>query len=155
MLSINKNTLFLFFLVLQNTTCFANETFDEPLMVLVPFVNQQVPQSTISKNGLSAIFKMRLHKWADDTAVTVFVLGDDNPMHKDFCKIILNVFPHQMRRVWDRLVFSGSGQAPIQVDNKEEMIEKLASTAGAIGYLRVSDATEGIKALQIQSGILQ
>lgn len=154
MFPIIKSALFLFFLILQNE-CLANETIDQPLTLLVPFVNQQVPQDTISKNGLSAIFKMRLHKWADDTAVTVFVLGDDNPMHKSFCKIILNVFPHQMRRVWDRLVFSGSGQAPIQLDNKEEMIEKLASTAGAIGYLRESDVTEGIKVLQVQSGSSQ
>jgi hypothetical protein len=146
-----NNILLLYFLILQNVS-FANENIAEPLSLLVPFVNQQVSQDTISINGLGAIFKMRLHKWDDDTAVTVFVLKDDNPMHESFCKIILNVFPHQMRRVWDRLVFSGSGQAPIQLDTKEEMIEKLSSTVGAIGYLRLTDITDGIKVLQVLSG---
>jgi len=149
--SIFKNVLFLFFLILQNL-CFANESGNQPLAPIVPVVNQQLKQNTISKHGLSAIFKMRLHKWKDDTAITVFVLADDNSLHKAFCKTILNVFPHQMRRTWDRLVFSGSGQSPIQLDNKDEMIKKLLSTAGAIGYLRTSDIKEGIKVLKTQSG---
>ena len=150
MFSVNKNIILLFFLLAQNI-CFALESNQLESPVL-PVVNQQVQQDNISKHGLSAIFKMRLHKWKDGSAVTVFVLADDQPLHKAFCKTILNVFPHQMRRNWNRLVFSGSGQAPIQLDSTEEMINQLISTPGAIGYLRKSDIKEGIKVLRIQSG---
>lgn len=151
MLSLFKSILLLFFLI-GHHFCFANESDTSPGSTLVPVVNQQVQQDSITKHGLSAIFKMRLHKWKDDSAITVFVLADETPLHKTFCKEVLNVFPHQMRRIWDRLVFSGSGQAPIELDNEEEMIRKLISTPGAIGYLRSSDIKKGIKALTIQSG---
>ena len=151
MLSIIKNILLLFFLMLSNH-CFAKESKETQPAPLVVVVNQQLKQDTISRHGLSAIFKMRLHKWKDNTPVTVFVLADNQPLHNVFCKTILNVFPHQMRRSWDRLVFSGSGQAPIQLNSKEEMIKMLSSTSGSIGYLRTSDIKEGIKILQIQSG---
>ena len=150
MFSVNKKIILLFLLLAQNI-CFALESNQLEPPVL-PVVNQQVQQDSISKHGLSAIFKMRLHKWKDGSAVTVFVLADDQPLHKAFCKTILNVFPHQMRRNWNRLVFSGSGQAPIQLDSTEEMINQLISTPGAIGYLRTSDIKEGIKVLRIQSG---
>nr|WP_305907233.1 hypothetical protein [Methylomarinum sp. Ch1-1]MDP4519967.1 hypothetical protein [Methylomarinum sp. Ch1-1] len=133
-------------------TCFANESDKSSESTLVPVVNERVKQNAISKHGLSAIFKMRLHTWKDDSAITVFVLADQDPLHKAFCKEVLNVFPHQMRRTWDRLVFSGAGQAPIELDNKEEMIRMLTATPGAIGYLRSSDIKQGIKALRIQSG---
>ena len=119
---------------------------------VVPVVNSDTAQFSISKNGLSAIFKMRLLKWQDGTGkpITVYVLPDDTPLHKRFSKEILNVFPHQMRRAWNKLVFSGSGQAPIEVKNVAEMIEKVASTPGAIGYLNAGDIPDDIRILDIQ-----
>lgn len=93
---------------------------------------------------------MRLRHWSDGSNVTVFVLQDDNPLHKQFCKQILNVFPHQMRRNWNKLVFSGTGQAPILLENKDEMINKLRDTPGAVGYLSGKDLTKDIKILDIE-----
>ena len=117
---------------------------------VVPIVNADTGQFSISKNGLSAIFKMRLLKWNNGTPITVYVLPDDAPLHKRFCKEILNVFSHQMRRAWNKLVFSGSGQAPIEVKNVAEMIEKVAATPGAIGYLNAEDIPDDIRILDIQ-----
>ena len=113
-------------------------------------VNSNTTQHVISRNGLSAIFKMRLRHWKDGSPVTVFVLEDENPLHKLFCKQILNVFPHQMRRSWNKLVFSGTGQAPIVVANKEEMITKISTTPGAVGYLGDQDLTNNIRILEIE-----
>ena len=132
--------------------CLANESDAQPLAPIMPVVNQQLKQDSISRHGLSGIFKMRLHKWNDGTAVIVFVLADQQPLHKSFCKTVLNVFPHQMRRIWNRLIFSGSGQSPIQLNDKDEMIKKLSTIEGSIGYLRTSDIQEGIKVLQIRAG---
>lgn len=93
---------------------------------------------------------MRLRQWQDGSPITVFVLRDNNPLHQQFCKQVLNVFPHQMRRSWNKLVFSGTGQAPVTVASKEEMVDKIASTPGAIGYLSDEDITEDIKILIIK-----
>lgn len=84
---------------------------------------------------LQAIFGMRLRNWGDGSPIKVFVLPDNHPLHVAFCKQVLHVYPHQLRAAWDRLVFSGTGQAPIEVDSKEAMLAKLSTTPGAIGYL--------------------
>jgi hypothetical protein len=117
---------------------------------IYPVVHINTPQRSISINGLSAIFKMRLRHWNDGSRVSVFVLEDDDPLHKQFCKQILNVFPHQMRRNWNKLVFSGTGQAPLLLENKDEMIRKLSTTPGAIGYLSGKDLTKDIIILDIE-----
>jgi hypothetical protein len=65
----------------------------------------------------------------------VFVLPDDNPIHQRFAKEVLGVYPYQLRAAWDRMVYSGTGPAPIQVNTFEEMIERLRTTPGAIGYV--------------------
>ncbi|WP_054773383.1 hypothetical protein [Methylogaea oryzae] len=78
---------------------------------------------------------MRLRTWPNGSAIKVFVLPDNHPAHIAFCKQVLRVFPHEMRNAWDRLVFSGTGQAPIEVATEEEMRAKIAAMPGAIGYL--------------------
>lgn len=140
----------LFIFLLSQFASAAPPVIEKQQNIVIPVINSANQQDTISRNGLSAIFKMRLLRWNDGSAVTVFVLNDDDPLHKQFCKQILNVFPHQMRRNWDKLVFSGSGQAPILVESKEEMIEKIEKTPGSVGYLNLSDLTNGIKRLDIK-----
>jgi ABC-type phosphate transport system substrate-binding protein len=115
-----------------------------------PVINAQNKQTDISRNGLSAIFKMRLRQWNDGSLVTVFVLPDDNQLHKKFSKQILNVFPHQLRRIWNKAVFSGSGQAPITLKNVKEMKERIANTPGSIGYLSADELNDRIKILEIR-----
>ncbi len=121
--------------------------FNSPVAAVINADNQQ---TAISRNGLSAIFKMRLLQWNDGTPVTVFVLADDNPLHRQFCKQVLHVFPHQMQRIWYKAVFSGSGQTPVTLKSVEEMKKKIATTPGAIGYLRVNDLDDAIKKLEIR-----
>ncbi|MCD2453116.1 hypothetical protein GO003_022290 [Methylicorpusculum oleiharenae] len=55
-----------------------------------------------------------------------------------------------MRRGWNKLVFSGTGQAPVLVKDKQEMIDRLNSTPGGVGYLVEDDISDSISILQIQ-----
>ncbi len=125
----------------------------------------------ITRNILSAIFGMRFRTWENGTPIRVYVLPDNHPLHVMFCKQILGVFPHQYRTAWDRLVYSGTGQAPIEVaseeemrtrvagargdtlivvDTEEEMRTKVAGTSGALGYLSRKMIDESVTALPVQ-----
>jgi ABC-type phosphate transport system substrate-binding protein len=98
--------------------------------------NRDVATRSLSLSQARAIFGMRQPQWPDGKAVRVFVLADLNPVHAAFCKENLNLFPYQLRQSWDRLVYSGIGQAPTEVGSEDEMIVQVASTPGAIGYVR-------------------
>ncbi|MGR9115213.1 MAG: hypothetical protein ACU85E_05560 [Gammaproteobacteria bacterium] len=143
------NIIILLIILMEHASA-ASSSDNSAVRAVYAVVNQNTTQQVISRNGLSAIFKMRLRHWKDGSPVTVFVLEDENPLHKLFCKQILNVFPHQMRRSWNKLVFSGTGQAPIVVNNKAEMIEKISTTPGAVGYLSGQDLTDNIRILNIE-----
>ncbi|WP_239237545.1 substrate-binding domain-containing protein [Candidatus Nitrotoga sp. BS] len=120
----------------------------EPAMVVIAFPSTS--EKTISRSSLRAIFGMRLSKWPADTPVKVFVMKDDAPEHNAFSKILLQVFPHQLRLAWDRQVFSGQGQYPEQVASTQEMLFKIASIPGAIGYIKSSEVTKNVRILQIR-----
>jgi hypothetical protein len=97
-------------------------------------VNPQLSVTSISRNKARSIFSMRLREWPDGTPIVVYVLPDQAKQHRDFVQKRLSMFPHQLRRHWDRYVYTGIGQAPIEVANRKEMIERVNNTAGAIGY---------------------
>ncbi len=101
-------------------------------------VHRDVTQQEIPRNTLRAIFGMRLRKWPDGKAIRVFVFRDDAPLHVEFSKSVLHMFPYQLRRAWDRQVYSGTGQSPIEVESLEEMQRRVANTPGAIGYLSLN-----------------
>ncbi len=109
-----------------------------------------VSEKTLSKGSLRAIFGMRLHAWPDGTSIKVFVMPDETSLHTAFSKEKLNVFPYQLRAAWDRLVFSGTGQAPETVATPEEMLARVASTPGAVGYLPRSRIDGKVNVLQIK-----
>lgn len=113
-------------------------------------VHPGVSEKTLSKGSLRAIFGMRLHTWPDGTPIRVFVMPDNAPLHVTFSKEKLNVFPYQLRSAWDRLVFSGTGQSPETVTSPEEMLAKVSSTPGAIGYLTRSRMDGRVNVLQIK-----
>ncbi len=127
-LFIGKYRLFFFSLLIINNFALAED-------VVVAVHKGTIVQTPISRYALSAIFGMRSTTWSDGSAIRVFVLPDDSHLNTLFCKQILHIFPHQLRTAWDRLVYSGTGQSPTVLSSEQEMLVRIASTPGAIGYL--------------------
>ncbi len=113
-------------------------------------VNPSVAETALTPAKVRAIFNMRLLSWPDGTPIRVFVLKDRDPLHREFTKQVLQVFPHQLRRSWDRRVYSGVGQAPQQVDDVDEMWSRLAGTKGAIGYLPEDRIDDNVRQIDVQ-----
>ena len=111
-------------------------------------VNSSVPISSLSATEARNIFTMRTQQWPDGQPIKVFVLNDDNSLHKQFSKENLRVFPYKLRRIWDRNIYSGTGNAPITLDSEEEMIEVISTLAGSIGY--ANKGGENVRLIKIQ-----
>ncbi|MCU7922036.1 MAG: substrate-binding domain-containing protein [Candidatus Thiodiazotropha sp. (ex Dulcina madagascariensis)] len=113
-------------------------------------INPDVSQETVSRNTLRSIFSMRMTRWPDGTPIHVFVMGDKTNLHADFSKQILGVFPHQLRRAWNRQIYSGMGQAPTKVESEAEMREQVEKTPGAIGYLSKENINERVRTISVE-----
>jgi ABC-type phosphate transport system substrate-binding protein len=111
-------------------------------------VNKSVPAADYSKVDIRAIFTMQKRFWLNNKQIKVYTLSDSSPLHKDFVKNILNMFPHQIRLVWDRMTFSGTGIAPIELDSEQEMMDKIANTPDSIGYLSQKPNNENIRSFE-------
>ena len=102
--------------------------------------NSLYDTKNLTQRELRAIFSLKLKQWPDGLPITVVALSNNSSLHKDFCKKVLNVFPHQLQLGWDRITFSGLGRPPIVVDTTKEMHDIIRKTPGAIGYSDSIDA---------------
>lgn len=116
----------------------------------VLIANPSVGQREVSLNTTRLIFSMQLGSWPNGSPARVFVLPDDNQVHRAFTKDLLVLYPRQLRRVWDRQLYSGTGQAPETVADEAEMRAKVASTPGAIGYLSSEMIDDTVHVLTIR-----
>jgi len=120
-----------------------------PSQALQVIANPSTPVADLSMRELRAIYTMRLDRWEDGTEIQVFVLPQKHPSHQQFCKSVLQALPHQLQAVWYRLVYSGMGRAPTEVRDEQEMLERIRSTPGAIGYVDDGVALSNVQVLSI------
>ena len=119
---------------------------ESPVLVVA---HADVTTPRLTRDTIRAIFAMRQRTWPDGQAARVFVLPNDHPVHERFVKERLAVYPHQLQLAWDRMVFSGTGQAPNRVRDQAEMRERIATTPGAVGYLEREYLDERIQVISM------
>lgn len=108
---------------------------DDADVVVITHPSVSATTFSLSENRVRAIFGLQVRHWPDGRAIRVFVFPDDSSLHHQFTKRFLGMYPYQLRRRWDRILFSGRGIAPTEISTSDEMVRQIANTPGAIGYV--------------------
>ena len=103
----------------------------------------------LSPSQVRRIFSMRQTYWPDRQKIVVYVLNNEHGIHHLFSREVLSIFPYQLERTWNKLVYSGLGHKPITVRDEQEMLDKIRRQPGAIGYVRYPMSGEGLKSIAV------
>lgn len=113
---------------------------------VVVIANKSVPEISLTYRQLSDIYTLRIITWSDESNIVPFTFKADNETTQavfgSFGKSVLD-----MKKLWMKMLLSGEGQPPKALDSEEEMVEKVASTPGAIGFVDASKVTDEVKVL--------
>jgi hypothetical protein len=113
---------------------------------VVVVANQGVHISEITDADLRAIFMGTRTRFADGShAVPVTLKG--GPAHEVFLKNHLGESPEEFRAQWRKQIFTGQGAMPKAFDSESALIEYVASTPGAIGYVSRTPSPDKVKSL--------
>ena len=113
-------------------------------------VNTATTDNNISRNKARLYFSQRLTRWPDGTLITLVVLPDNHPLHTKFSKKILGLYPYQLRRAWDRQLFTGTGQAPVTVESELEARKIIALTPGSLSYVPGDKLNQKIRQIEVR-----
>lgn len=113
--------------------------------------NPSVDTQQLSFQKLGQIYALQVKTWQGGQHIKAFTYPVESSDHKEFVLFTLKIQPHQLKRLWNRLIFTGTGSPPKKVMNSEEMLEKVKRIPGAIGYVRLSDniALNGVKVVEV------
>ncbi|MCG8607413.1 hypothetical protein MJD09_20830 [bacterium] len=107
-----------------------------------------MPADSISKNTLLDFYSRDIKKWPDGKPVIVKDLKPKSEVKKLFYDY-LGKSPSRMKSIWMKKMLSGESDPPEAVKTEEEMIQKIASTPGALGFVHAWKVNNKVKTLLI------
>jgi ABC-type phosphate transport system substrate-binding protein len=129
-------------LLLGIMSCWAAASAQDVVLV----ANQDVKISQIEDADLRAIFTGTKTKFADGShAVPVTLKG--GPAHEVFLGKHLGLTPDEFRAQWRKAVFTGQGAMPKTFDSESALMEYVAVTPGAVGYVSRISSQDKVKRL--------
>lgn len=112
---------------------------------VVVIAHPDVPVNSIDTRSLSDIYMLTRTLWIDNTPIRVFALKKGfSSTEKFYSHLGLTVLT--LNKQWLRIQLTGEGRAPTLV-TEDEIVQKVATTPGAIGFVDVSRVTERVKVL--------
>lgn len=107
--------------------------------------NPSVSEASVDAGQAANIYKLNTTSWSGGESIALFDLKSGDS--KDAFYAAIGEKPGQLKKVWMRAKLSGEGQPPTPVGSDQEMIQKVSSTPGAIGYVDAANVTDGVKVL--------
>ncbi len=112
--------------------------------------NPSIKADKISGAELKSVFLEEELSLADGTHVEP-VHEKDGAVRKAFLREYLNRPDDDLQMYYRALVFTGRGSMPKELSSDAEVVAYVARTRGAIGYVSMESATDGVKTLAIVS----
>jgi ABC-type phosphate transport system substrate-binding protein len=120
----------------------------DPLEAQTVIANLSVKTSVISVAELRDVFTGATSSLKDGSRAVPVTLKS-GAAHEVFLKEFVGKSDAAFQATWRSLVFSGEGSMPKHLNSDEEMVEYVARTSGAIGYVSRNAKTGGVKVLTV------
>lgn len=107
-------------------------------------VNKSVNIENIDKSKLSSIYSLDVKKWDNGKKVVVFDQKGSSGTKDKFYGFIGKKYS-KMKKIWMKKQLTGEGKAPKGYGSDSDVISKVASTEGAIGFVAAGSVTDQVK----------
>jgi ABC-type phosphate transport system substrate-binding protein len=105
-------------------------------------VNAGLGVAEVTKDDLTGMFEGKKGNWPSGAKV-VLVTQPDAAVHETFLKAYVGKSPSQFATAWKKIVFTGKASAPVNAKSDAEVVEAVAKSAGAVGYISDPAAAAG------------
>lgn len=110
--------------------------------------HKSVPVIALDKEELLEVFTGEVQFWDNKLPI---ILVDMKPQNeaKEIFYAFLGKSPSRMKSIWLKRMLSGEGDPPIATESEEDMINRVSSTPGAIGFVSRTHVNENVKVVAV------
>lgn len=116
---------------------------------IVVIAHKDVKDESLSKDDVQDIYLGKKTKWEDNSEIKP-VQYKSGTLHEDFLKDYVNRSRRLYQNHWNKMVFTGQGFPPKSFETYKELIEYIADTPGAVGYVKKGTETDAVKVIEIK-----
>jgi len=91
--------------------------------------------NNINKDDVVRIFLGKQAEFANGSKATPVAQAENNDATNKFVSQVLNKTPAQLKSYWAKRVFTGQGEPPESLNGDDELINKVAQSPDAIGFI--------------------
>lgn len=125
--------------------CFLLATAFSQEVVVISHPSSQT--AALSLPDLQAIYSGEKKAWANDVPIKVTTQVNALPA---FFDAILRVKASDFKKAWLRLVLQDGAKPPSDFTSDEEVLDFVARTRGAIGYVKAASVSDRVKVIAIK-----
>jgi ABC-type phosphate transport system substrate-binding protein len=113
---------------------------------LVIIMAKTATQKTLGNGQLARIYLRKTRFWNDGVPAIPVNLHAAHPLRLTFSHLVLGVLPEDQEAYWNEQYFHGIAP-PFVLDSEEAVVQFVATTPGAIGYVSETAVTSSLRVL--------
>ncbi len=129
------------FMVISPLAAFADD--------IVLICNKSVAAGTVSKDDLSRIYLGQKNLWENGSKIEPVIFQGD--ITDTFLTGYVGKNAMTFGNYWKKMLFSGKGSGPKQFAKPKEVVDFVASTQGAIGFVPSGTNTDAVKIISVSN----
>ncbi len=110
--------------------------------------NTSAPFDSITKTEIKEIFLGRKLNWTPDKEIT-FVILKKPEIYTQFTRNYVKKTRSQFHSYWRLMLFTGRAMMPDSFNTEKEIVDYVATTDGAIGYVSSMTKVKNVKILTV------
>ena len=115
----------------------------------VIIANQSVDEFDIEQSTIQRFYLGKKTVWRNGDKVVPVILKK-NGVYESFLAKIIKKTTAQYSAFWKQAIFTGKGTPPKSFSREKDLIDYVAHTKGAIGYISGTTNANGIKIIKVQ-----
>jgi len=116
-----------------------------PLLAEIAIITHPSNPETLDVKDISRIFTGKAKAFPNGNQAIPLNQAEGSPVTEEFNKKVLNKSASQIKAYWSKLVFTGKGTPPKEIDNAAEIISLVAANPNFIGYVDASLVDGSVK----------
>jgi hypothetical protein len=110
--------------------------------------HEDVPGVSIDQNTAAKAFLHRGARWDNGLPIRPVTLATQE-VREEFARVIHGKTDLELRKHWQRQVFTGRSSPPLERPNDEAVLDYVRHTPGAIGFVSLDAEPAGVKILHL------
>lgn len=114
----------------------------------VAIVVNSANNNAVDDDSISRIFLGKVKSYGNGDSIEPVNSAGSNAARAEFEEKVLNKSSSQVKAYWSKLIFSGKGKPPKELDSDMDVIKYVAANPSAIGYVDAGAVDSSVKVLK-------